>query len=717
MAINEQEATAVTSETSAKETLNGPEAFFNRELSNIQYMWRVLGEVTNPAQPLLEQVKLLAICDNTLDEFFMVRVSGLLGELEAGVAVRTADGRTPAEQLDAIREAVRPMFAEHRRVFHELLIPDLARAGIRIVKYQELSRTEKQQMDAYFEREIFPVCTPLAIDPTHPFPFISNLSLNLAVILRDPEGIRHFARLKVPPSFPRLVRVGSGRARNVRFVWLEDLIREHLNALFPELTIEEAHPFRVLRDADFEIREIEAGDLLEWVRAGLQQRRFGEAVALQVDQAMSPEMVDLLSSNLGILEEDVYRLTSPLGLNDLFELHGLDRPDLKDASFVPRIPAAISSKPDIFAAIREGDVMLHHPFDSFDPVVMLIEQAAKDPDVLAIKQTLYRVGSNSPIVEALRSAVDNGKQVAVLVELKARFDEENNIGWAEELERAGVHVTYGFTGLKTHCKVALVVRRETDTIRRYVHVGTGNYNRGTARQYTDVGILTCREDIGIDASDLFNFLTGYSRQSSYRALLVAPVTLRSGFRSRIQREIEAHRRTGSGLLILKMNSLTDPELIRCLYQASQAGVKIELIVRGVCCLRPGVPGLSDNIRVLSLLGRFLEHSRIYYFRNGGDEELLIGSGDMMQRNLDYRVEALVPIFDQRIREQLTGDLYGYLADNKQTYELQADSTYVHRHPSGGRVHDMQNWMVENPQSAASVSLWAEFAASTGTGES
>ena len=702
-------------ETDAAVMLDGEQStFFNRELSLIEYHWRLVGEVKNAAAPLLERVKMLAICDSNTDELFMTRVSGLLGELEAGVPARSPDGRTPAEQLEAIGQALRPQMAEFRRLFRDVLLPELAAAGIRIVSYAELTRPERQHMDSYFEREIFPVCTPLAIDPSHPFPFISNLSLNLAVVLRDVDGTRRFARLKVPPSFPRLVRVEGTRGREVRFIWIEDLIRERLTALFPELAIEEASAFRVLRDADFDVREIEAGDLLEWVRAGLQRRRFGEAVALEIDVHTSPEVCALLSSNLSLSPTEVYPLDGPLGLTDLWQLHELDHPELKDPAFVPRVPASITAQPDIFSAIRQGDILLHHPFDSFDPVIAFIEQAAKDPDVLAIKQTLYRIGLKSPIAEALRSAVDNGKQVAVLLELKARFDEENNIGWAEELERAGVHVTYGFAELKTHCKVALVVRREAQGIRRYVHIGTGNYNRSTARLYTDLGLFTCREEIGEDASDLFNFLTGYSHQSTYRSLLVAPVTLREGLRDRIEREVETHRRGGGGHLIFKMNSLVDPRLIQQLYAASQAGVRVDLIVRGVCCLRPGVPGLSEGIRVVSLVGRFLEHSRVYWFHNGGDEEVLLGSADLMPRNLDYRVEVLVPVDDAHIREQLTSILRGYLCDTVQSHDLRPDGGSSEGGAPGQR-HDMQRWLVEHPPSALDHAPWcaAEPAPSAG----
>ncbi|HEY8691430.1 MAG TPA: polyphosphate kinase 1 [Chloroflexota bacterium] len=692
------ELVAVAQETTEETPAVGPEAYFNRELSWLDFNWRVLHEALNPRQPLLERLKFLAISDSNLDEFFMVRVSGLLGEFEAGVSTRTPDGRTPAEELSAVREGVLAMMAEQRRVL-ERLLPELSEQDVEVLAYDELSEGQRRALKAYFEREVFPVCTPLAIDPAQAFPFISNLSFNLLVVLRDPEGLRKLARLKVPP-FPRLLPVRERSIGGQRFVWLEDLLSHHLDMLFPDLVIEESYPFRVLRDADFEIREIEAGDLLERVRAGLQLRRFGEAVALQVHEAMPPELRSLLAQHLELTNEDVYPLAGRLGLTDLMQLLEVDLPNLKDEPFVPRVPPVLAVSKDIFAAIRKGDILLHHPFDAFEPVIDLLNQAANDPDVLAIKQTLYRVGLHSPVVEALRSAVDQGKQVAVLLELKARFDEENNIGWAEELERAGVHVMYGFAGLKTHCKLALIVRREPDGIRRYVHVGTGNYNRTTARLYTDVGLLTCREEVGADASEVFNFLTGYSRQTRYRTLLVAPVNLRQGLKQRIQREVAAHHAHRHGRLLFKLNALTDPDLIDALYAASQAGVQVDLLVRGICCLRPGVPKLSENIRVFSLVGRFLEHSRIFSFHNGGEEEVLMGSADVMQRNLDYRVEVLAPVADAGIRRQLMTILEGYLADTRQTYELGPDGSYTRRTVSG-RGQDVQRRLLREASAARS----------------
>jgi polyphosphate kinase len=499
----------------------------------------------------------------------------------------------------------------------------------------------------------------------------------------------------VPKVLPRFDVVPGhdgqeGRGGPVVYVWLEQVLAANLGALFPQMQLLEVHPFRVIRDADIEIQELEAADLLQTVERSLARRRFGSAVALFLNPGMPDHLRALLAENLELDETDIYTVAGPLGLSDLFELYRLDRPDLKDPPFTPRIPTTLRDQPDPFYAIQQGDILLHHPFDSFTPVIDFIRAAAIDPNVLAIKQTLYRVGSASPIVEALLEAAEAGKQVAVLVELKARFDEENNIEWARALEHAGVHVTYGLIGLKTHCKIALVVRKEGDGIRRYVHLGTGNYNPVTARVYTDMGLLTCRPDLGADASELFNYLTGYSKQTTYRKLLVAPIALRSGLLVRIEREIKRHRKQGDGRLLFKMNSLVDPAFIEALYRASQAGVQVDLIVRGVCCLRPGVPGVSEHIRVHSIVGRFLEHTRLYYFRNGGQEELLMGSADLMPRNLDHRVETLFPVEDEAIRAHILNDVLElYLRDTAKTRVLLADGTYARRPPSDGSAVDTQ----------------------------
>lgn len=663
--------------------------YTNREISWLAFNYRVFEEAMNERHPLLERVKFAGIFSSNLDEFFMIRVSGLREQIEAGLATRAPDGMTPAEEMAAIRRVLGPQLDEYQRYVAQALIPGLGSEGIRVTNYDELSPDQKNVVERYFNEEVFPVCTPLALDPGHPFPLISNLSLNLAVVLEDPEGGQRFARVKVPSVLPRLVLVpaptGNGSRETLTFTWLEEVLAANLPRLFPGMHILEVHPFRVIRDADIEIQELEAGDLLETVGAMLRQRRFGEVVALQVNASMSDRVRSLLLQNLDLAADDVYVLDGRLGLDDLMELYRLDRPDLKDRPFVPRVPATLRGASDPFAVIRQGDVLLHHPFDSFSTVVDFIKGAAVDPGVLAIKQTLYRVGSQSPIVEALREAAVRGKQVAVLVELKARFDEENNIEWARMLERAGVHVTYGLIGLKTHCKLALVVRQERDGLRRYVHIGTGNYNPATARLYTDLGLLTADPAIGADVSEVFNYITGYSRQTEYRKLLVAPVNVRRGLRERIEREIGHHERTGDGHLFFKMNALVDFDLIESLYRAASAGVRVDLNVRGICCLRPELPELGGRIRVFSIVGRFLEHSRIYYFHNGGEPEVFIGSADVMPRNLDHRVEVLAPIQSRPLRDAVINDiLLTYLNDNVQSRDLVADGSWVRRGPATGQ---------------------------------
>ncbi|HET9494322.1 MAG TPA: polyphosphate kinase 1 [Chloroflexia bacterium] len=671
--------------------------YINRELGLVQFNERVLDEALDERNPLLERVKFLSIFNSNTDEFFMVRASGIREQVKAGISDRSPDGMTPQEELWALRQAILPLLDRQSELFTHTLQPALAKQGVRIADYEELTPEQKRVARDYFDRMVFPVSTPLAVDPGHPFPHISNLSLNLAVELQAPNGRVHFARVKVPNVLSRLVALpvdqskgGKSRTPRYLFTWLEQVLMANLDALFPAMQIVEVHPFRVIRDADIEIQELEAYDLLETVEQSLSRRRFGSAVALFHNPGMSNHLRDLLVKNLELDDIDVYEVDGPLGLSDLMEVYRLDRADLKDPVFVPRIPAPLRKEKDVFAAIRRGDILLHHPFDSFKPVVDFIRTAAEDKDVLAIKMTLYRVGADSPIVEALLDAVQAGKQVAVLVELKARFDEENNIEWAKALEQAGVHVTYGLIGLKTHCKVALVVRKEGDALRRYVHLGTGNYNPTTARLYTDMGLLTCSPDFGADASDLFNYLTGYSQQTRYRKLLVAPIAMRAGLLALIEREIKQHRERGNGRLIFKMNSLVDPALIEVLYRASQAGVKVDLLVRGICCLRPGVPNVSENIRVISIVGRFLEHSRIFYFRNNGKEDLFMGSADLMPRNLDHRVETLFPIEDEGIKRQVISDvLESYLRDNVKARILQSDGTYVQQHPGKNPGFDVQ----------------------------
>jgi len=668
--------------------------YINRELSWLEFNRRVLDEALDERHPLLERVKFLSIFSTNLDEFFMIRVAGIKQQVAAGVVGRSPDGMTPAEQLIAIRRVVDDMADRHRRCWLEDVEPKLRAQGIHILDYGELTEQQRAFCKAYFEREVFPVLTPLAFDPSHPFPQISNLSINLAVVINDPEEGPLFARVKVPAVLPRLIPINDGtregldhipQERRHCFVWLDQVIAENVDALFPGMAVTEAYVFRITRNADVEIQEEEAADLLRTIEQGVRQRRFGAVVRLTMQHDMPQRVRELLLTQLKLTPDDLYEVSGPLGLSDIMSLTKIDRPDLKDPPFYPKAPALLRnarSSTEIFNAIRQQDILLHHPFDSFQPLVELIEAAAEDPEVLAIKQTLYRVGSNSPIVKALMHARDQDKQVTVLVELKARFDEENNITWARALERAGVHVVYGLVGLKTHAKIALVVRRELDGLRRYVHLGTGNYNAGTARIYTDLGLLTCRPDIGADVSDLFNFLTGYSRQDRYRKLLVAPVNLRDRLTWLIERE-GAHAASGrGGRLIFKLNSLVDPAMIRLLYQASRVGVRIDLIVRGICCLRPGVPGMSENISVRSVVGRFLEHSRVYYFENGGQPEVYLGSADLMQRNLDRRVETLFPIEDRGMVAHIRDDLLEiYLADNIRAHLLQPDGTYIRAHPN------------------------------------
>jgi polyphosphate kinase len=722
--------------------LERPELYINRELSQLEFNRRVLEEAEDPRHPLLERVKFLAIFETTIDEFFVLRVSALKEQQASKVIDYPPDGMTPNAQLAAIRQRLIPMVAEQRRVWKEILRPELAAAGIEILDYEQLDEAQRVAAAAYFHREVFPIVTPLAVDPGHPFPHISNLSLNLAVILRTPLGRERFARLKIPPTLPRLVRVpvagkppeadaaspnsdaasllspplpsseaatppipsNSSEPERAAFVWLEQVVAAHLAALFRGMEIVQAYPFRVLRDADIEIQEDEASDsdLLEEVQHGLRERRFGAPVQLYVDTSMPSQVCGLLLEHLELSEEDVMVSDGPLGLSDLMDLLRLERPDLKDKPLVPRVAPELTTGRDPFAAIAQGDLLLHHPYDSFSSVAEFIQAAARDPQVLAIKQTLYRVGSDSPVVKALLEAIEHGKQVAALVELKARFDEENNIEWARALEEAGVHVIYGLVGLKTHAKVALVVRRERDGLHRYVHLGTGNYNATTARTYEDFCLITADPDLGADASELFNALTGYSRQPDYRKLLVAPLSLRRELLERIERVIQRHREGAPGRLIFKVNALVDPEMIRALYRASRAGVQVDLIVRGICCLRPGVPGVSEHIRVISLVGRFLEHSRIFYFANGSghrrQEELYLGSADLMPRNLDRRVEVLFPIEQPQLRAALRDKvLLQLLQDTVNARELQSDGSYIRRRPVEGQAPlDMQLWFATNP---------------------
>ncbi len=677
--------------------LSDPSLYLNRELSWLAFNERVLGEARDRATPLLERVKFVAIAHSNLDEYYMVRVSGLQQQVAAAMTDVSPDGMTSAEQLSVIRARVGPMLSEAAGVFQDLLLL-LRAAGIEIREHASLSRAQQKALKTYFERDVFPVLTPLALGPGHPFPHISNLSLNLAVVVRDPELGERFARMKIPGVLPRFVPCLPDET-NAKpcFVWLEQVIAANLESLFPGLQVTESHPFRVTRDADLEIQEDEASDLLQTVEQGLRRRQFGDVARLEVTTAMPARLQGLLIENLLVDPADVYALPGPLGLSDLMQIWKLDRPDLKDPPLLPFVPPALAD-PDrsILDVIGEQDVLLHHPYDSFGPILDFIKTAVSDPGVLAVKQTLYRVGSNSPIVKSLAAARDDDTQVAVLVELKARFDEENNIEWAKALEDSGVHVVYGLVGLKTHCKVALVVRKEQGgAMRRYVHLGTGNYNPITARIYTDLSLFTARPDIAADVSELFNLLTGYSRQRRYRKILVAPVNMRERFLQMIAREAEWARRGKPARLVLKTNTLSDIPIIHALYAAAQAGVKIDLIVRGACCLRPGVPGVSENIRVVSLVGRFLEHSRIYYFQNGGRYQIYCGSADLMRRNLDRRVEVLFPVEDAALRKQLRDDMLEmYLKDTVNTHVLQPDGSYVRRRPASGEApFSVQDWFL------------------------
>ena len=669
--------------------LSSPSLYINRELSLLEFQRRVLEEVLDEENPLLERVKFLAIFGSNLDEFFMVRVSGIRKQIEANVTKLSEDGLTPREELAVIRKAVQQLMLDAQRCFQKKLLPRLDKEGIHILDYSKLSKSQKEKADKYFKDMIHPVLTPLALDPGHPFPHISNLSLNLAIVIRDKKGHEKFARLKIPDTLPRLVPIkrSSGGERkdgtipyHHYFVWLDQVIAANLGELFPGLEVLAAHPFRIVRDADIEIQELEADDLLETMQANIRKRKFGSVVQVAVYPSMPDEMRDLLVENLEVNQNDVYTLPPPLGLANLWQLYNnVERHDLKYVPYSQRIPKpfrSLDETTNIFDVIRAENILLHQPYDSFSPVVDFLAAAARDPHVLAIKQTVYRVGSNAPVVEALLEAAERGKQVAVLVELKARFDEESNIGWARALEQAGVHVGYGLVGLKTHCKVAMVVRREGEGIRRYLHLATGNYNAVTSRIYEDFGMFTCDEDMGADATDLFNYLTGYSTKKGYKKLLVAPVNLREQMEKLIMREIDHAKAGNKARLIFKVNSLVDMEMIQLLYQASQAGVQVDLFVRGMCCLRPGIKGVSDNIRVSSIVGRYLEHSRLYYFQNNGIEEVYLGSADLMPRNLNHRVEVVFPVESRKqvrfLREKI---LEAYLKDNTRARILQADGSY------------------------------------------
>lgn len=687
--------------------LDSPDLYFNREISWLHFNSRVLDEAQDERRPLLERVKFLSIFASNLDEFFMIRVSGLRKQLLGGALETPADGMTPAEQLAAIRMRLQPLLETHQTTW-EGVRAELEEEDIHLLQLSDLKKKQRKLLRQYFKREIFPALTPLAFDPSHPFPHISNLSLNLAVLVRDSRIGERFARLKVPQILPRLLRIPSEERAEAfetlglaevaadNFVWIEDVIIDNLDLLFPGVEVVAAYPFRVTRDADVEIEEDEAADLLTAVSEGLEARQFGSAVRLQVAAETPENICDILGANLDLAPYQVFDSRGPLGLADLLSLTDVDRPDLKEPPLQAKLPPALQTEESLISVIQRRDVLLYHPYDTFTPVVDFIREAAHDPSVVTIKQTLYRIGPNSPIVGALLEARENHKQVAVLVELKARFDEDANIEWARALEEAGVHVVYGVFGLKTHAKLALVVRREPEGLRGYVHMSSGNYNISTSRIYSDIGLFTADEEIVADVGEVFNSLTGYADQDEYRKLLVAPQLMRRQLEEKVEREIAIHQAQGDGRLAFKMNALVDRDFIELLYRASQAGVDVRLQVRGVCCLRPGIPGVSDNITVTSVVGRFLEHSRIYFFGNGDQPEVYVGSADLMPRNLNRRVEVLYPVEDEQLKRLVVNDiLMVHLSDNVQARQLMSDGSYVRLSPpSPSEAIDSQARMVE-----------------------
>ncbi|NEQ77544.1 MAG: polyphosphate kinase 1 [Okeania sp. SIO2C9] len=697
---NEKEST----ETKAEKNFSDPQYYFNREFSWLEFNRRVLSEGLDPRTPLLERLKFLGIFSSNLDEYFMVRVAILKKQIEAEVNKLTPDGRTPQKQLDGINQRLLPMVSLQHQFFEQTLRPELVKNGIHILHYIDLNQKQKTYLQNYFEEHIFPVLTPLAIDASHPFPYLSNLSLNLAVILKNPETQEDLlARIKVPKILPRFLPLPEKlqvQEKNKTINWmgvaLEQVIAHNLGALFPGMDIQEYHLFRVTRDADLSVQEDEGDDLLLVIEKELQKRRIGGTVVrMEINPTMPSTLKKILMEKLELSEKDVYTVDGLLDLKDLMSFMGLPLPQLKDPNWASTMPSRLqhhgdriatsdqnkNNGIDFFSVIRQKDVLVHHPYHSFASTVQsFITQAAHDPNVLAIKMTLYRTSGDSPIINALIAGAENGKQVAALVELKARFDEENNIQWARKLEQSGVHVVYGLAGLKTHTKIVMVVRQEEGHIRRYVHIGTGNYNPKTAKFYTDLGLFSSRPELGADLTDLFNFLTGYSRQQSYRKLLIAPVNMRDRFLKLINREIENCQKGKTGRIVAKMNSLVDSKIIAKLYEASQAGVKIDLIVRGICCLRPGLEGVSENIKVVSIIGRYLEHSRIFYFYNNAQEELYIGSADWMPRNLDRRVEAITPVEDPDLTKELQEIMGILLSDNRQAWDLQSDGQYIQRRP-------------------------------------
>ena len=682
-AIKEADVRDFPKRVEPTETNTKTQLFFNRELSLLEFHARVLEEAFDVRTPLLERLKFLAIFSSNLDEFFMIRVSGLKEEIDQSVTALSPDGLSPEQQLEQIRKRSVTLVEKQADCLRNDVLPKLEEAGIAIEKYDSLSRFEKQSLEEFFSEKVFPVLTPLAVDPSHPFPYISPLSLNLGLMVEPIEkgpalGARDldsvFVRIKVPSILPRLVPVGLSGSR---FVLLEEVIEANIQSLFPAMRVGECYRFRVTRDADIEIREEEAQDLLSLIEQEVMQRRFGTPVRLEVSHDMPESMVNYLVESLAIEDADVYRINGPLAIQQLMPLYDQDRPDLKDEAFQQFVPEWCADPKKIFDNIKEQDRLVHHPYDSYDCVTEFLNEAVADDDVVAIKICLYRTGADSPIPPALIRASEQGKQVTALIELKARFDEEHNIEWARKLDQAGVHVVYGILGLKTHGKLTLVVRKEDGGLKRYVHIASGNYNPTTSCTYTDLGLFTADDEIGRDATELFNFLTGFSQQSQYRKLMVAPVNLRENLNQLFDREI-AHQRDGRpARIIAKFNRLADQQIVEKLYEVSRAGVQVDLIVRGICMLRPGVPGLSENIRVRSIVGRFLEHSRVFHFANGGDEEVYIGSADWMSRNLKHRIEVVAPVSDPHSKRYLRDVLLDvYLSDNTKARELQPDGSYI-----------------------------------------
>ncbi len=683
-----------------------PVYYTNRESSWLSFNARVLSEARDKTLPLFERLKFLSITSSNLDEFFMIRVASLKDMVHAGYTKKDIAGMTASEQLEQITKEAHDLVSVQYSTYNRSILPALKNIGLTIItEHEELKKEEAEFVDQYFEENVYPVLTPMAMDSSRPFPLIRNKTLNIGALIRKKGGgsKTEFATVQVPSVLPRIIVLPEKEAGKKKVILLEEIIERNIGKLFLNYDVVCAHPYRIMRNADLTIDEDEAADLLKEIQKQLKKRQWGEVIRLEIEDKMEPKLLKILKKEFDIKEEGIFKINGPLDLTFLMKMYGLEGYEAyKQKPYIPQPVPAMMEEGDIFSKIRKGDILLHHPYMTFDPVVDFVRQAAKDPDVLAIKQTLYRVSGNSPIIVALAQAAENGKQVSVLVELKARFDEENNIVWAKMLEKAGCHVIYGLVGLKTHSKITLVVRREEDGIRRYVHLGTGNYNDSTAKQYTDCGILTCSEPIGEDATAVFNMLSGYSEPKRWNRLSVAPLWLRSKFTKLIERETKHAREGKPAHIIAKMNSLCDPQIIATLYEASAAGVKIELIVRGICCLKVGIPGISENISVRSIVGNFLEHSRIFYFLNNGMEELYMGSADWMPRNLDKRVEILFPVECERLKKEVFHILQIQLEDNVKAHLLQPDNTYVKQDKRGKVLLDSQNYFCKEAIERARV---------------